>query len=97
MDLKIIDTFINYCNEEEYDLTNIFEDISNINDSCIYEYMQNKFKCNNKQTNTFIQKIKHYINKSNNENVSNELQLICNKLKIIYLTNIIKIIYSNYH
>ena len=32
-EIDIINTFINYCNEEQYDLTNIFEDISDISDS----------------------------------------------------------------
>ena len=89
----IIETFMSYCCEEEYDLTNIFEDLSDINDSCIYEYMQNKFKWNDQQTNQFIQQLTHsttYKHKDNKKS-SNQLEFISNNLSIRYSTNIIKI------
>ena len=90
---QVIETSQNYCYEEQYDLTNIFEDISDINDSCIYEYIQNKFKWNDEQTNTFIDQLKHpNTNKlQNNKKESNVLGFISNKLSIRYSTNIIKI------
>ena len=92
---EIIETFISYCCDEEYDIVNIFEDISDINDSCIYEYMQNKFKWNNQQTNTFIQKLLHSNSKNFNDgNKSDELELIASNLSIMYSTDIIKIFFN---
>ena len=49
-----VQLFLNYCDKEQYDITNIEEDIEESQDSIIYEYMQCKLKWNDQETNQFI-------------------------------------------
>eukprot|EP01083_Nonionella_stella_P064812 169273_1 len=51
----IIEIFLNYCNDEEYEEANIKEDIEEPKDSSIYDHMQSVLQWDDTQTNQFIQ------------------------------------------
>ena len=66
-DQETINVFINYCNEEEYEIINILEDIEDISDSCIYEHMQSEIFTTQQKTDIFIDMLKSAISTQDNK------------------------------
>ena len=52
-----VELFLSYCEEEQYEIANIEEDIEDTKDSMIYEQMQSEMEWNAQQTRQFIQSL----------------------------------------
>lgn len=75
-----VELFKSFVENEQYDITNIREDIEEFEDSFILEYMQCQLKWNNKKTNQFVHSLRRIIDDERIVKIGIELNLNSNHI-----------------
>ena len=89
-----VELFKLFVENEQYDITNIREDIEELEDSLIVEHMTSKLKWNNQETKQFIHSLRNIIN--DKRNITRDVfELNSNDIICINQTILLKQIKSN--